>query len=143
MQQKTCRVDWPSPGSSTQDNIIEISEETMSIIVLKTAVDQNRYLLWSTTYDAPIKYFSNRWELRQWYLGENYSRYQLQVTLKQITDTGTDGEYGGFDTEHIPVGEPLCPPDGWWRISRSKLDDLFERVASGASCVDLLERYAD
>jgi hypothetical protein len=115
----------------------------MSIIVLKTAVDQNNYFLWSTTDDAPLRCFLNRWELRKWYMGENYSRYQLQVTLKQVTDTGSDGEYGGFDAEYIPVGEALCPPDGWWRIARSRFPELFERVVNGVSCFDLLERYAD
>lgn len=116
----------------------------MPIIVLKTSTNKDQYLLWSTTTDAPLKHFAHRWELRCWYTSEKYSPWQLGNAIKILADTGTDSDegYGGFCAEHIPVGESLCPPDGWWRIARTKLPELFERVELGLSAEDLLERYA-
>jgi hypothetical protein len=113
----------------------------MPIVVLKVSPDDDRYVLWSTTTDSPMAFFAGGNELKVWFRQEGRSRQWIHAALKQLSESGSDSEYG-FDADHIPIGETLSPPDGWWRIPRSKLSELVDRMRSGSSMDGLLERYA-
>lgn len=113
----------------------------MSIVVLKMSPEESRYVLWSTTDDSPVRVFPDVNDLKAWFRQEGHSRQWVHTMLKRLSEFGSDGEYG-FDADHIPVGEALSPTDGWWRIPRSKLSELVDRVWSESPVDDLLERYA-
>lgn len=113
----------------------------MPTVILKMSPEEDRYVLWSTTDDNPVRVFPDVNDLKAWFRQEGRSRQWIHVTLKRLAELGSDGEYG-FDVEHIPVGEALSPLDGWWRIPRSKLPELVDRMRLGVPMDGLLERYA-
>lgn len=121
----------------------------MGIMIFKVEPGAtDRYLVWSTVVDAPIG-IGTRVDMLRWLqppVGD-LDPARARAVMKRVDETGTserEGRGAWEDLEPIPVGEDLCPSDGWYRMSRENLPALVDAIASGdrEAIHQLLVRYA-